>query len=921
MIDMTLLKAYLSGTNDPFVLAKVFLEEELLKSAGDVNIIIREKLGWDWQEEFESAKTRIGTLIEDLKLARLNITNNKKMLRKLKTLLGQEIPEWLQSDEEVSISGEWRNLSTEKLEQGVETVTNRLGEFEKESKEIMQTIKDAKIKLENIKEKRDIVTKEITKTIKEGGLTWEELQDPSEIDSEDEEIDVKKINFLIHKLGLELLEQEKKDIELFGDELAEIMAVETPEEIIDIIEERDREMGKAKKPNVKVNIWEKAEKRILEKLNAIVYESTGGEKVGQGKSHPYYKKQKYTRKLNELKSRIKSSKKELDKIGDIPKITSQYWESLEQKVKTPVKDKTSVKYKKTPEKFISPSFESETFWEAFMDGSSTKNLGNKAQFKKVLLNFLHQYEASNEKGLQEKPKPVMGDSFGINVDTDKGNENIQDDRYVRLENLKTLRDIFEEFGGDLKNSRSVSYILEVINKEITREDKLVNPARKKEKSFIDKSFDNFNSLLNKSYNLVRYYDGGEYPEEFIKNISTLVSSGMTFDILEDLSEGKSPEKYGGISVELSKNRLNTLKRKLNSKSRNGKTLLFHIKNVWDSEEVSNYGKIDKESLEALNDGIKLMEDELSRLRLKRKRPGKITERPLDSEKTIEVLNKLLKFLEKVEDKVDDELTSEELLELSKEYKSLGTEYQSLILNTKHTPTKNQMARTFNKINNTIKKIFGGSALSSALEPLSETHQTMPHKRYESLSKLVFTLRDEIDGWVKGTNPKFLNKDGKPWSEKQVREYIDLMIPPADSSLLDPRLHGDYKPTVLAKIKRQRAGLINKILKGKLTDLSQSFTEDDLNWIYTQTGRFKVPKGKPKEMLGRYEDETRTGGAFSPTDETLESDELTSAQAKELFGEKYSEGYEETGDTVKDRADEKRREREREDAWEKERSGE
>ena len=38
-----------------------------------------------------------------------------------------------------------------------------------------------------------------------------------------------------------------------------------------------------------------------------------------------------------------------------------------------------------------------------------------------------------------------------------------------------------------------------------------------------------------------------------------------------------------------------------------------------------------------------MEDELSRLRLKRKRPGKITERPLDSEKTIEVLNKLLKF--------------------------------------------------------------------------------------------------------------------------------------------------------------------------------------------------------------------------------------------------------------------------------------
>jgi len=963
---MTLLKAYLLGTKDPFVLAKVFYEEELLKSSDAVDRLINKELGWNWEEEVKKWKNELFSLEGEIGLADLKIQENINFKEHLQVLLNMPkdfVPPkmktkrgWRSGYEEISdekeyerlvqdnkpipekfahfeaarnrkesggYSGKYDKVPTEFKKIPKEELATALGEVfnvifntKKLKINLEKEIKIAEEELEKLENKRDKVSLAITSKI-EGGLTWQQLKDANKKGDRE----ALKVKYLIHNLGLEILQNEKKGIEnLISGNLAEVMTLDYPDKIKEIEEKYENNLKNEKGPS-RVKLWKDFEKELLEEFNKIIYEQTG--KPGLGKTHPYYKERKYSQKLKSLNVLIGNSEERLKEIYSKFDIRLDNVEEVLSDIKeTTVKDKNVIDSQKTATPAKEINFSTKDFWENFIDSSSKgtfKTLRtNKNQAKKALKLFLEAYEQTNfvdgdnEKPLNVTPNKVQGDPYGVHLDTDKKhNPKINWDRRTRLNNLETLKTIFEEFPSELKSNRSVVYILEIIDKEISKEKTSIKKPEKKQQSANNELFDRLLKSLKRSYESIEHYHSGKYPNKFISFVSKIKKQGMDIETLKELFVGEKDKETKQIKVpnrfkdlNISKDRLNKAKRQLNSKTRTGKTLLYHITNIWDNKEVDSFGVVDKDSLEALNDGIKLMEDSLNEVREARKNPAfkvdpyRRKEGKVDNETFMveleETTNELMEFLEEVEKAIDDDLTSEELLKLSTEYKRVGMKYKSFLLKLNHIPTRNDLGRNFAKINNAISQIFGGPALDN-LEPLNVVHEKLPHQKRDYLYGLVTGIRNDVRGWEDGKNDKFII-NGKPWNKSQMRNYVEALIPPADSSLLDPRLHSDYKPVILGKIRKQRSGLIDKILADSLLD------DKDTNWIYTQTGRQGIirQKGKKpyKQMMGHYDEKLPTGGRYASQDETTESDELTHGQAKKLFGEHgHKGGYK--GDSKKD----------------------
>ena len=949
---MTLLKAYLLGTKDPFMLAKVFYEDTLLKDSAAVDEEINKILGFAWKEYYDWT-------VRDIEMTKLDLEE-----------VGDILTDWDNELERLKI--QVSQLTTDDPKELTSypdsdySLVQEIEDFQKEHERLFQVGKGyiAKIKkdeefLKKLENKRNEVAKKLS------GFTHDEMLDPSLL---------YEAKYEIHQLGLSLLNKEKKLLDdLTTGELAEIMKIPYPKEMQDMLNNYKKNMLREKSGRKRVAAWNKLEAQIKQ---------FGGD-VG--------KKREHEKKLRIIDAKIKNSKNSLKDFATTEKskenhklaqqavddfklepnekleptlgyltfkrvlettnpktkkvtrkLLNKYKWNSETKQLEEVKEQVKEKYEGAFEVSEVGTFSSDKFWQSFLDGyKSKRNMGSNSTIKNALKIFLEEYENSGEKELEVKPEPIIGDSYGVNVDVEeeRGPIDIGIDKKKKLKNLNMLKNIFESFEEPLKNSRSVNYILEAIESEINFIDKDKTSKVKVQEKVTTKAFKKLLTVIKRAYGTIEYYSEGEYPDKFIIEVNKLKESEHGIEDLFSLSEGEIPtsinitantEKISNLKSKLKdleedsteqiklerelrglerikqslvkKSTIKDMVKTLNKKNKSGhkQSLINHIDTVWESEQLKNYGKMSPETRKELIAARKSLESSLSRKKGIResgsKREEKVKKPQIKAEQLEKITTDLKEFLEEIKD-MDEDLTSEELKKYSTKYKKLSKEYNRMKLNT----------RGLGKlIGNTWRNIT--KIMSEKISPAGygKSESSLPDDKMKNLGELATKLQYEVHNWKTDKNNIFKNKDGK-WDENQVRTYVNQAIPPADEKLLSPRLKSDFKAKIKGRIKTERNRLINKIMQGfDIAGLKGGEIKGkDLSWIIEQVGAPKEWSAKDKKkvptMLGEF-DEPKPRFRVPHDYSTGEGEEeLTESEAQELFGE-GSKGYEASGDSAKERAD-------------------
>ena len=928
---MTLLKAYLLGTKDPFMLAKVFYEDTLLKDSAAVDEEIDKILGYAWKEHYDWTVRDIEMTKLDLEEVNDILTDWDSELERLKIQVSQ-----LTTDDPKELTS--YSDSDYSLVQEIE-------DFQKEHERLFQVGKEysAKIKkdeefLKKLENKRNEVAKKLS------GFTHDEMLDPSL------SFDTK---YEIHQLGLSLLNKEKKLLDdLTSGELAEIMKIPYPKEMQDMLNNYKENMLREKSGRKRVAAWNKLEAQIKQ---------FGGD-VGKRREHE--------KKLRIIDAKIKNSKNSLkdftttqegkesfelaqQAVNDFKlepnekllptlgyltfkrvlettdpetkevtrELLNKYKWNSETKQLEEVKEQVKEKYEGSFEVSEVGTFSSDEFWQSFLDGyKSKRNMGSNSTIKNALKIFLEEYENSGEKELEVKPEPIIGDSYGVNVDVEekRGPIEIDMDKKKKLKNLNMLKNIFESFEEPLKNSRSVNYILEAIESEINFIDKDKKSKVKVQEKVTTKAFKKLLTVIKRAYEAIKHYSEGEYPDKFIIEVNKLKESEHGIEDLFSLSEGEIPisidatantEKISDLKSKLKdleedsteqiklerelrglerikqslvkKSEIKEMVKTLNKKNKVGhkQSLINHIDTVWESEQLKNYGKMSPETRKELIAARKSLESSLSRKKGIRESPSKRKEKEkkpqIKAEQLEKITTDLKEFLEEIKD-MDEDLTSEELKEYSAKYKKLSDEYYKMKLNTKGSGKL---------IGNTWRNITKIMSKKLSPERYGKSESSLPDDKMENLMDLATKLQYEVDKWKKDKDSMFKDRDGK-WDEKQVKAYVNQAIPPADEKLLSPRLKSDFKAKIKGRIKTERNRLINKIMEGfGMAGVKGSGIKGkDLSWIIEQVG-------SPKQMLGEF-DEPKPRFRVPHDYSTGEGEEeLTESEAQELFGEGIASGSE------------------------------
>jgi hypothetical protein len=950
VISITLLKAYLIGSNDPFVLAKVYYDDLILKDVASVERVINETLTFDMEKDLKRWSTEIKELQEEYKFWE-DMYNKLKPQGELQSYLSdlyEDVPEVTPAEREMPV----RVYGEKGWEKGTETETVLFKELPAYLKGIRSDIDVAAEVIEDFIEERNSVIEEITNM---PAASWEMR---GEWDNE--------TYIRIHKLGLSYIEDK---LEYYQDAFQRLKDnKEIPQIRPDRLDDIDndvkelankwKEMGQSKKPvlaerSKKVdqltevfenyddewrwNYYEKAiqawttsktrsEKELDKYLKGKSKELGIGELKRLGKEHGL----KYSADKDVFWKRIKPRKERGVTLPPKHEWEKEYYEYNEKtnsfvKVEEPVKEEKDAKR-------VTINFTDESWWEMLVNTSQNVYSNDKAKIdgkkitKKSFLSALKGFFKRAPSQFNTPPKTHKTNT-GIGMyEYGKGGtaKLIPESPTVRLGNLKTLLNLFDSLPDKEKGKHSVRLIITAIQAEIGYEEEELKRGLKGKLSNEAKGKQITNKLakhLESAYNKTRYYTEGEFPVKFLNDISEIKKTGLKLRELRIFAKGQviiqselDSEDKG--TSQRTQYLLNTFNRSesnfkkvvewLNKNMKEGKILLDLIADAWDDKSVykPSIGTSDEEKL-ALN-------------RMMDKYLGLVIEE-LDAQEDIiatydgyadDEIEQIIIDMKEVLEQIESTQGQEMWDGLFKWFEEIIKNFQDTVSGalSKLSPLSEDYKKLDGIKNAILDELEQIPELSELIEIDTVSQPTTPYKIIQSrkakaddIKELIHELKDkQIEGnpyaWINdymeraptGSLDKFGNVSRMSETKQRLLRFVDSRLPIAET----------------AKGKTKRISTIHKIIDDK------PITTKDVDWDLKETKARRI-WGRGKQPRRKYSEKgPETGG-------TQEHEEYDETSVGERETTEMAEGQEELDMTSRgldyvDEFEEKPKEQEEDD---------
>ena len=897
---MTLLKAYLMGSKDPFVLAKAFLDDMILKDRQAVeervNKIFSEAMGKSFEETVEFWKKDI-TRIKNL------ITVTKKEKQVLHDYFQEHFMKHPKDKPEMVSGGErGKKVETKtskiKTEQyrgpkasekyGLPTELGRdvevgpterggyeaeLGEEEREwayrhkEGEEAHFLEDIRVTIPRTTlNKLDAKIDEFEKELEEAEnalasylklhkqMMQHIYQTQARTNLEPQHWDVIEVDMI--ELGAKFLREE----------------IEILQEVYDNLEIPDSKEWMKKLHSIQMKIQNNPSPENLKLLeNAI--------EMGDQQPHVIAEREKkeIEAKLKELKARLDKSEKRVKFVeqgsefgawgkkyagllvnGELHKLP----EPTDSQLVAAQKKKYGEDYGKEPLRTGESTYGSDRWMDIFV--GSARTIDNKKAFRRMLSELL---ESPEIKELLDKD--VVRDTQTAAYGADKGGKNeissgmarfktqdgvIQTDKKpkyarpaVRLQNLNKLKELFEAAPSG-EYDEIVNRVLSSIDNEISAEEKVLEESESKEpKSSEEKAYHKIIKQMPKS---LRRYRTGKYPYNFIRLVNELKEEGLQLSDIVKLSEGR---KIQGIEQNLENYRdfLQNIVKGTNE------PLIKHIKAAW-VEDIEE--QIDSEDAKIFRDAMyELINDagyELNNLDVPKPKVSSLKQ----ASSLLKQLQRNYKTYEQLQRNGMD--PSEILESMSIEFTALSNKFEEI---KEEIPEeiREDLENSINTFNDAFEDYDVKVEVKTAMDKVSWVKRIAEDaQNYAKNNKSLAEGFKDAGIAIEGLE----HLEDESMSNEELEKYINARLPTVDR--VNYRKEGDYRNALNA---RQRT--INKIIEGK------DITRKDLTWVLGKKKYSRQTEEAPDVAFGE-EGTYGMGEQNLDEEQGIEIDE-TSGTAEEI----------------------------------------
>jgi hypothetical protein len=875
------------GSNDPFVLAKVFYEDIIAKDFASVEKKILEELPFNWEEEHSEWKKLIVNLQQETK-------EYEGLYQAYKNLVSPVLSD-RPKEKEFDDSGD-----IEVYPEGI--LESPYTEIPKYLSAIKDDLSDAEQAINDLDDQKEEVIKQVT------GLTGKEWsKGRSEWTSEGVKTMPKEVYVRIHQLGLSFLEEKLENAENIFQTLKdnkEIPQVE-PKLLARLRADMEKEIGALETRNVS----SKAKRKVTTKYWNNIESATEV-------SSPEFRWKYHSERIRNLKMRIRQSEDRLKEYleseesftglkevrelakekGLEPTLDSNIFQkrvTRKQDGKTAYDEKgqpiVNITYYKfdsetksftlIPEEEVPETIEgvSEdlTFnhpeWYRMLHdsfGQINVKVGEPGRERKITKKqFLIALQTFFKKNRPEFDKrPIAGKTasgIGQWEGTESGGKIIHENPSVKLRNLNTLLSLFEQLPEEEKDKGAPLVIIASLKQEIGIEEENKLRGSKGEKSNFAQGkiiINKLKSLLNSAANKTLNYKEGKYPLKFLKDISEIKKTGLTSTHLRLFSEGKVTKKISDETKLSNKERymLNTFSTKmvepisklLVKSNKNGKKLIELLLDAWDNEEVYQPRTgLSDEDFKVLSD---LMDEHTSDL-------VKVIDRQEDiirdeyegmyQEEFEDILSEMKTNLQHLKNSKNAEMTDALITDLSALYHNMGDIVREVIQKVpRGSEERKQITDLYAIIDKEIqdipevaekllpesverewaKKGFGNLVPRWAVDPATNDQYISGYDTVypESPHKILDNRRDIVEELQTAVTMKGTEGSSYSWvNDENLKAFINGRLPRATSS----------------KGGRLRNKVIDKILKDK--DIS----DKELMWDSepkTKSRKYQPPTERP-----------------------------------------------------------------------------
>ena len=880
---MTLLRAYLVGSSDPFVLAKAYYDDMIEKDVTAVEAEIDDALGFKWHESIKWWKADLQELEKELSQVKKDIDTLKSVGQAQGPLI---TPQFGRGPKR----GEFGNLPDE-----IRVIFSTVEELEQVMKELLSDIDEAHEVIDGMEEEKKEMTKEIS------GYSREEWTE--------------SMRFQLTELGLTFLKRRLKETEATAERLG---VLKVPDDrVIEGINNRWKTKIEGLKLGEKFSETKMEYKRKWnEEIRSVLDIQS---------AKPMFRKDHYKKLIGALKTKVANSERKLEtllsasgkketraeavaaaeKKGYKKTINWLRFREVDEKGNTKIheynpetKDFDLIPEEKKVSRFT-PSedapeaepitYTSGSFIQALTDTmhypkgaaktKSRKELGfalTPKKFKDALEEFFSETSATYFEHFKETPIPgdvvvrrgkhSKGDTrageqhgMGFLQISSAGTEKVKRvSSEVRLKNLKRLKQLFEDRPKSLDADRNALYIVKVLDREIDIENKQIEREALGAGEFTEKygkkELKRLSSMLMKTKHGLKHYREGKYPQLFLLHVSELKAWRVKLVSLQRYSKGFIPgneKKF--INDEMPE--FNSIQKILESKV-GGEPLIYHLKKAWHLKEVTEE-ELSGDDIDKIQEAI----DKLHGNLIERLDSPQWSKEP-DINRIEKIIETIKESLEDLENQKNEEFTDDLTRKYTMELKNLGKEIQEVLLELPPGEDRKKVINTWKIFQDELSKRgiafkMPGYGIS---EGEAEKRLTAQRAWFENqigeFQQMAMYITPPT-GVEIGDNP-YPN-----WDETKLKTYMDAMIP-------------DYKKSSLKKTKDR---LIGKIIN----HIEPNFKKDI------------VPLLRGEKRVKR----KRTGSAIptAPTDEGIsdEDDEQQRAVEGAMAGKELAEQRGETGE--------------------------
>ena len=849
----TLLKAYLQGSSDPFILAKAFLDDIILKDIQAVEQRVEKILGYSfqeglssWEKDLKELKGLMVAAQSDMKVIVAAIEIDPLTKPPYKSELTPK------EYEELDITYEGKppkgSPSGDPSSEFIDEIEVWVDETKDELQGVISSLGKQITTAENkIKDYNKLYRQLLVYLVEQGSdkLVGGHLLEGKTAEKSD-----------IHALGYHFLLEEKSALMSMLDTMktksgVHILDLPEPKKIITIKNKRDKEFKRLSEIGASARDISGSNNRMTTEIKDILR----GDKESRTSKH-------YKDRVKDLDTRIKQSKNNMSGSRDFtsPKVGGSTTRKPSRKTPdiphekfiSQMTEKWGKDYGEDPKIVSSGTYGSSGFIESFVTSSSIKN---KKKFIEALNSLL------STEGIKEifnidvfRGKKVPSGMQSSWFDKKGGKRTTKAPAAVRLQNLEKLLTLFNKIPQEYRNEPSTLKVITATESAIKDEITLIEEKEAEEK--VSKPDTAKGKLFSDAKAALKRLTDGDYSQKFINIARLMQDNKFGLPELTKLSREDSP-----------------LAEQLNENIK-GKTLLEHLKNVWHEEE-----SVSEDEQSILNEIV----EELHRLL----DPGLESEdvpkaNKSDAQRAKELLDRLNTTAQKYYDALNSGMEEKDVKKL---LESFAVEYTALAdlvdgLAEEVSPLQELADNPLFEIEG-LENLAGGGAGKFKGE-LKEVTKNLAEAFKEHGINIKRETPHNRKSWIERTAKKLVEfvDDNENLTSAQVEKYVKAVLPVPRNS--------DYKSSGrFQRAMRDRDKLVNKILERK------DIHSEDLNWVIG--GKRKKQEYDPRldqdivERDEEYDEGDDQERALEGIEEGQSPDYMEEQAAREVAEDKDREG--------------------------------